>query len=69
MNAGDVELREKGGATVVGCCVGEDSGDRLARDDRSDDAMDTISLSVNKLGQNSMSSSRSKDRVASNFVR
>jgi hypothetical protein len=42
MKAGDVELREKGGATVVGCCVGEDSGDMLARDDRSEEAMDTI---------------------------
>jgi hypothetical protein len=37
MKAGDVELREKAGATDVGCCVGEDSGDMLASDDRSDE--------------------------------
>jgi hypothetical protein len=42
MKAGDVELREKGGATVVGCCVGEDSGDRLAKDDRSEEAIEDI---------------------------
>jgi hypothetical protein len=42
MKAGEVELREKGGATVVGCCVGDDSGDKLASDDRSDEAIDTF---------------------------
>jgi hypothetical protein len=69
MKAGEVELSENGGATVVGCCVGDDSGDKLARDDRSDEAIEIMSLSVNKLGQNSISSSRSNDRVASNFIR
>jgi hypothetical protein len=29
-------LREKGGAIVVGCCVGDPCGDSLAKDDRSD---------------------------------
>lgn len=42
MKAGEVELSEKGGATEFSCCVGDDSGDRLARDDRSDEAIDTI---------------------------
>jgi hypothetical protein len=69
MNAGEVELREKGGATVVGCCVGEDSGDKLAKDDRSDEAIENLSLSVNRFGMKSKSSSSSKDRVASNFMR
>lgn len=36
MKAGDEELREKPGATVWGCCVGDDSGELLASDDRSD---------------------------------
>jgi len=66
MKAGEVELREKGGATVVGCCVGDDSGDKLARDDRSDEAIDTLSLSVRRLGMKSKSSSSSNERVASN---
>lgn len=67
----DVELREKAGATVFGCCVGDDSGELLAREERSDDALwiETISLSVKSPGQNSKSSSRSKDRPASNFTR
>jgi len=69
MNAGEVELREKGGATVVGCCVGEDSGDKLASDDRSDEAIENLSLSVNRFGMKSKSSSSSNDRVASNFMR
>ena len=41
-NGGDDELREKAGATVCGCCVGEDSGELLARDERSEPLMDTI---------------------------
>lgn len=71
MKGGDVELREKAGATVWGCCVGDDSGELPARDERSDDALwiDDTSLSVSRLGQNSMSSSRSKDRTSSNFDR
>jgi hypothetical protein len=43
MKGGDEELREKTGATVWGCCVGDDSGELLARDDRSDEAMETAS--------------------------
>jgi hypothetical protein len=39
MKAGDVELRENAGATVFGCCVGDDSGELLASEDRSDDAL------------------------------
>jgi hypothetical protein len=27
---------------VVGCCVGDDSGDKLARDERSEDAIDDL---------------------------
>lgn len=71
MNAGEVELRENGGATVMGCCVGELCGELLASDDRSEDELciDTRSLSVNNPGQNSISSSKSKDRQASNFIR
>ncbi len=42
MKTGDVELRENGGATVLGCCVGEASGDKLAKDDRSDEAIDDL---------------------------
>lgn len=70
MKAGDVELREKPGATVLGCCVGEESGELLANEERSDALeMETKSVSVNRPGQNSMSSSRSKDRLVSNLVR
>lgn len=70
MKAGDVELREKPGATVLGCCVGEESGELLANEERSDALeIETKSVSVNKPGQNSMSSSRSKDRLVSNLVR
>jgi hypothetical protein len=70
MKAGDVELREKPGATVLGCCVGEESGELLASEERSDALeMETKSVSVNRPGQNSMSSSRSKDRLVSNLVR
>jgi len=36
MKGGEEELREKPGATVWGCCVGEDSGELLAREERSD---------------------------------
>lgn len=36
MKAGEVELREKVEAMVVGCCVGEDSGELLASEDRSE---------------------------------
>jgi hypothetical protein len=39
MKAGDVELSEKVGATVCGCWVGEDSGELLAKDERSDEAL------------------------------
>src|SRR5690554_2417319 len=39
---GDDELREKAGATLCGCCVGDESGELLAREDRSDELwMDT----------------------------
>lgn len=27
---------------MVGCCVGDDSGDKLARDERSEDAIDDL---------------------------
>jgi aminopeptidase-like protein len=30
------------GAIVVGCCVGDDSGDKLARDERSEEAIDDL---------------------------
>lgn len=68
---GDDELSRKPDATCCGRCVGECSGELLAKDDRSEDAlwMDCMSLSVNKPGQNSMSSSRSNARPDSNFVR
>jgi hypothetical protein len=39
MKAGDVEFREKAGATVFGCCVGDASGEWLATDERSDEAL------------------------------
>jgi hypothetical protein len=69
-NGGDDELREKLGATVCGCWVGEDCGELLANEERSE-ALDieTKSVSVNRPGQNSMSSSRSKERLVSNLVR
>lgn len=91
---GDDELSEKAGATVWGCCVGEDSGELLASEERSEAEMETscwrgeserlrkdegdeapdlegllTSLSVSRPGQNSRSSSRSKDRPASKRVR
>jgi hypothetical protein len=71
MKAGVDELREKVDTTCWGCCVGEELGELLDSDDRSEEAllMETKSLSVNSLGQNSMSSSRSKDRLLSNCVR
>lgn len=70
MNGGEEELSEKPGGTVWGCCVGDDWGELLARDERSDALeMELISLSVRRLGQNSISSSRSKERTASNFMR
>lgn len=67
---GDEALRENTGAACVGC-EGECSGELLAREERSDDAlwMDTRSFSDNRPGQNSKSSSKSKDRPASNFTR
>lgn len=70
MKAGDVELREKD-ATCCGCCVGDALGELLDSDDRSDEELliDTRSFSVNSLGQNSMSSSRSNDLLASNCDR
>lgn len=37
MKAGEEELSENPGATVWGCCVGEDSGELLARDERSEE--------------------------------
>lgn len=91
MKAGEVELRENPEATDWGCCVGEESGELLARDERSEaEEMETnccmaksekkgeewheeagllTSLSVKRPGQNSRSSSSSKDRMASNFER
>lgn len=70
MNDGDVELSENDVATDVGCWVGELCGELLAKDERSDPLfIDTRSLSVKRPGQNSKSSSRSNDRVASNFMR
>ena len=94
MKAGDEELREKPGAMDWGCCVGEDSGELLASDERSEalemetscsvDQSEALlpegergtaklslltSVSVNRLGQNSRSSSRSKERPASNLMR
>jgi hypothetical protein len=68
--AGDEELREKE-ATCCGCWVGEELGELLDSEDRSEDAllMDTRSVSVNSLGQNSISSSRSNDLLASNWER
>lgn len=69
--------------------MGEDSGELLASEERSEEEMETswlnlsenagedapdersllTSLSVRRPGQNSMSSSRSKERTASNLVR
>lgn len=36
MKAAELEFKEKPGATVWGCCVGEDSGELLASDERSE---------------------------------
>jgi hypothetical protein len=33
----EAELRENVGVTCCGCCVGDDSGDPLASDERSED--------------------------------
>lgn len=67
----EFELREnpESGATWWDC--GLDSGDPLDSDDRSDDDewIETMSLSVRRLGQNSKSSSRSKERPASKRCR
>jgi hypothetical protein len=41
-NDGEDELSEKAGAMVIGCCVGDDSGDKLARDERSEEAIDDL---------------------------
>lgn len=51
--------------------MGEDCGELLAFDDRSDEEelIDWISSSVSKSGQNSKSSSKSNDRPASNLAR
>jgi hypothetical protein len=66
----DAELRENDAVTCCACCVGDDSGDPLDSDERSDaECIDCMSLSVSKAGQNSMSSSRSNDLPASNFCR
>lgn len=62
----ELELRENvSGATWWDC--GECSGEPLDSDDRSDDEewMETMSVSVRRVGQNSRSSSRSKERPAS----
>lgn len=89
MKEGEAELSEKPGVIDCGCCVGEDSGELLASEERSDEEMETrcrdwsekvgedapeewsllTSLSLRRLGQNSMSSSRSNERTASNLVR
>ena len=93
IKGGEDELREKPGATLLGCCVGEDSGELLAKDDLSDaleidtsccdesqnwDEQEEVvgdpakvltSVSVSRLGQNSISSSKSKERTDSNLVR
>lgn len=63
-------MREKD-ATYWGCCVGEELGELLDKEDLSEEEllMETRSLSVRSFGQNSISSSRSKDRLASNCVR
>lgn len=86
---GDDELSENAGATCCGCWVGDESGDVLAREDRSEalwmdtswdglagledrddvDPAQLTSLSVSRFGQNSRSSSRSKDLVASKRLR
>lgn len=36
MKGGEEVLREKPGATLWGCCVGEDWGELLAMEERSD---------------------------------
>jgi hypothetical protein len=67
---GEEVLRENPGATDWGCWVGDDCGELLAREDRSDALeIETKSFSVSKLGQNSRSSSSSKELAASNFER
>lgn len=97
----DWELREKFADTCCdGSCVGDEFGELLARDERSEDEecietncevyqylilksssmhqvdmmmtmglLRLTSFSVKRAGQNSMSSSRSKDLPASNFCR
>ncbi len=89
MKEGEAELSEKPGVIDCGCWMGEDSGELLASEERSDEEMETswrdlsekagddapeewsllTSLSVRRPGQNSMSSSRSNERTASNLVR
>jgi len=63
----ELELRVKFESGATWWDWGLDSGDPLDNEDRSDEEewMETISLSVRRLGQNSKSSSRSKDRPAS----
>lgn len=39
MKAGEEELREKAEATCWGCCVGDELGELLDMDERSDDAL------------------------------
>jgi hypothetical protein len=39
MKGGEDELSEKAGATDVGCCVGDDSGELLASEERSEPLM------------------------------
>lgn len=41
MKEGEAELSEKPGVMDCGCCVGEDSGELLASEDRSDEEMET----------------------------
>lgn len=62
----ELELRENCESGVTWWDCGLDSGEPLDSDDRSDEEeMETISVSVRRFGQNSISSSRSKDRPAS----
>lgn len=62
-----LELREKVDSGTTWWDWGLDSGDPLDSEERSDEEewIETMSLSVSRFGQNSKSSSRSKDRPAS----
>jgi hypothetical protein len=67
----ELELRENPESGVTWWEDGDDSGDPLDSEERSDDEewIDTMSTSVRRFGQNSRSSSKSNDLPASKRCR